>query len=88
MKIVRFKLNGKSCIFFTQVKDKAVCLICRQSLNTLKSYNLKRHHEQKHDVIAKLNDSAPNTELQLLKSNLLYKPSKMSFKKQLLKIRQ
>ena len=47
-----------------------MCLICRQSLDTLKSYNLKRHHEQEHDVIAKLNDSARNTKLQLLKSNL------------------
>ena len=47
-----------------------MCLICRQSFNTLKSYNLKRHHEQKHDVIAKLDDSARNTKLQLLKSNL------------------
>ena len=56
--------------FFTQVKDKAVCLICRQSFDTLKSYNLKRHHEQKHDVIAKLNGSARNTKLQSLKSNL------------------
>ena len=57
-------------VFFTQVKDKAVCLIGRQSFNALKSYNLKRRHEQKHDVIAKLNDSARNTKLQLLKSNL------------------
>ena len=70
MKIVRFKLNGKNCIFFNQVKDKAVRLICRQSFNMLKLYNLKRHHEQKHDVIAKLNDSARNTKLQLLKLNL------------------
>ena len=52
------------------MKDKAVCLICRQSFNTLKSYNLKRHHEQKHNVIAKSHDSARNTKLQLLKSNL------------------
>ena len=35
-----------------------------------KAYNLKRHHEQKHDVIAKLNGSARNTKLHLLKSNL------------------
>ena len=52
------------------MKDKAVCLTCRQSFNTLKSYNLKKHYEQKHDVIAKLNDSAQNTKLQLLKSKL------------------
>ena len=48
-----------------------MCLVCRQSFITLKLYNLKRHHGQKHDVIAKLNDSARNTKLQLLKSNLL-----------------
>ena len=65
-----FQVKWEKLYFFTQVKDKAVCLICRQSFNTLKSYNLKRHHEQKHDVIAKLNDSARNTKLQLLKSNL------------------
>ena len=52
------------------MKDKAVCLICRQSFDTLKAYNLKRHDEQKHDVIAKLNGSARNTKLRSLKSNL------------------
>ena len=57
-------------VFFYPGERQAVCLICLQSFNTLKSYNLKRHHEQKHDVIAKLNDSARNTKLQLLKSNL------------------
>ena len=53
-----FQVEWEKLYFFTQVKDKAVCLICRQSFNTLKTYNLKRHHEQKHDAIAKLNDSA------------------------------
>ena len=58
---------GKIVFFYS---GKAVCLICCQSFNTLKLYNLRRHHEQKHDVIAKLNDSTRNTKLQLLKSNL------------------
>ena len=70
MKIDSFKKNGNICIFFIQKKDKAVCLLRRQSVNTLKSYNLKRHHEQKHEAIVKLNDNARKAKLQSLKVDL------------------
>lgn len=35
---------------FMEVKGKAVCLLCGETLAVMKEYNLKRHHEtsQKH----------------------------------------
>ncbi|GFX50775.1 general transcription factor II-I repeat domain-containing protein 2 [Trichonephila clavipes] len=60
----------KICTFFIHVKDKAVCLICRHSISILKSYNLKRHHEQKHGEIDKLTVSERKAKLQSLKNNL------------------
>ena len=61
---------GILVFFFIQEKDKAICLLCHQSVNTLKSCNLKRHHEQKHEAIVKLNDNARNAKLQSLKADL------------------
>ena len=34
--------------FFTLVRDKAVCLLCSDSVFVLKEYNIKRHYETKH----------------------------------------
>ncbi|XP_055371840.1 general transcription factor II-I repeat domain-containing protein 2-like [Condylostylus longicornis] len=56
--------------FFIQIKDKIICLICRDSISTLKSYNLKRHFEQKHSEIAELTVGERKAKLKLLKDNL------------------
>ena len=34
--------------FFTNINDRAVCLICCEQLSVLKKYNVKRHYESKH----------------------------------------
>jgi len=34
--------------FFIQVKEKAICLICQESIAVMKEYNLKRHYGTKH----------------------------------------
>ena len=56
--------------FFIQVKDKAICLICRKCISSIKSYNLKRHYEQKHDKIYELSVDERKAKLQLLKAGL------------------
>ena len=56
--------------FFIQVKDNAVCLICHKSISSLKSYNLKRHYEQKHDEINELSVGERKAKLQLLQASL------------------
>ncbi|XP_042242397.1 general transcription factor II-I repeat domain-containing protein 2B-like [Homarus americanus] len=43
-----FNKEWTSKYFFTNVDEKAVCLICRESVAMLKNYNLKRHFETKH----------------------------------------
>ncbi len=35
---------------FTEVKSKAVCLVCKQSVAVLKEYNIRRHYETKHSA--------------------------------------
>ena len=34
--------------FFTKVDNKAVCLLCGQSVAVLKEYNISRHYATKH----------------------------------------
>lgn len=34
--------------FFTSSKDKAVCLLCQETIAVLKEYNVKRHYQTKH----------------------------------------
>ena len=39
-------------IFFTDTENKAVCLLCQETIAVLKEFNLKRHHETKHKKLA------------------------------------
>ena len=34
--------------FFTDTENKAVCLLCQETIAVLKEFNLKPHHETKH----------------------------------------
>ncbi|KAL3832568.1 hypothetical protein ACJMK2_024201 [Sinanodonta woodiana] len=34
--------------FFTQYKERAVCLICQNIVSVFKEYNLRRHYETQH----------------------------------------
>ena len=53
--------------FFVQVKGNAICILCRHTITTFKSCNLKRHHEQKHNEIVKLSVNERKGKLRLLK---------------------
>ena len=67
----QFQKEWEDLYFFIQVKNKAICLICRsKSISSLKSYNLKRHYEQKHDEINELSVGERKAKLQLLNAGL------------------
>ncbi|GFX82045.1 uncharacterized protein TNCV_2572421 [Trichonephila clavipes] len=66
----QFQSEWENLYFFIHIKDNAVCLICRHSISILKSYNLKRHYEQKHEEIDKLTVGERKAKLQSLKNNL------------------
>uniref|UniRef100_A0A8D8SLA8 General transcription factor II-I repeat domain-containing protein 2 n=1 Tax=Cacopsylla melanoneura TaxID=428564 RepID=A0A8D8SLA8_9HEMI len=34
--------------FFIETQQKAICLICQESVAVMKAYNLKRHYDSKH----------------------------------------
>ena len=40
-----FQPRWEAEYMFTEVKGKAVCLVCGDSVAVLKEYNLRRHHE-------------------------------------------
>ena len=40
-----FKARWEAEYMFTEVKGKAVCLLCGESVAVMKEYNLRRHHE-------------------------------------------
>ena len=51
------KIDSESCpyreewgvkYFFVHSSDKAVCVICNETVAVLKEYNMKRHYETKH----------------------------------------
>ena len=65
-----FHSDWENLYFFIQIKKNAVCLICRHSISTFKSYNLKRHFEQKHKEIEELSAGEKKIKLHLLKDNL------------------
>ena len=43
-----FNQTWTSNYFFTEVKGKAVCLVCGEQVAVLKDYNLNRHYNTKH----------------------------------------
>ena len=57
-------------VLLVQEKDNAICVICRKTITFFKSFNLKRHHEQKPEEIVKLCVSERKAKLQLLKTDL------------------
>jgi len=46
-----FQKNWTNSYCFVHVKQKAICLICKESTAVMKEYNLKRHYGTKHAVI-------------------------------------
>ena len=43
-----FKEEWTTKYFFMDIGNKAVCLLCQQTIAVFKEYNLKRHHQTKH----------------------------------------
>ena len=43
-----FNKEQTSKYFFTDTKNKVVCLLCQETIAVLKEFNLKRHHETKY----------------------------------------
>jgi hypothetical protein len=43
-----FQGKGTSLYLFTEFQQKPVCLVCIESIASIKEYNLKRHYETKH----------------------------------------
>ncbi len=53
----KIKVDSECCVFkeewtikyfFTNIGQKAVCLICQESIVVFKDYNLSRHFSSKH----------------------------------------
>nr|XP_022904403.1 general transcription factor II-I repeat domain-containing protein 2-like [Onthophagus taurus]XP_022904404.1 general transcription factor II-I repeat domain-containing protein 2-like [Onthophagus taurus] len=64
----QFKNNWEDDYFFLQVKNNAVCLVCRETI-TAKTYNIRRHYE-KHTELSVLSGGERKAKLHLLKANL------------------
>jgi hypothetical protein len=68
---VYFKKNGKTCIFFSVVRDRIVCLICNKGVSLPKEYDLRRHYETLHkDTLGVFEGKLREDKLKNLKSNL------------------
>ena len=66
----QFQSEWENLYFFFQVKENAICLICRHSTSIFKSYNLKRHFEQKHYNYKKYTEDERKVKLGILKAGL------------------
>jgi hypothetical protein len=48
MRAASSKNSGLKSPFFVQNKDKAVCLICKDSVSVFNECNIKRHYDASH----------------------------------------
>ena len=46
-----FKEKWINDYFFTQIKEKPMCLLCSESVSVMKEYNVKRHYISKHSSV-------------------------------------
>jgi len=67
----RFQSEWEELYFFIAAKNKAICLLCQDSINNFKLYNLKRHYDQKHNAMKELSVSERKAKLSILKEGLL-----------------
>lgn len=57
--------------FFVQLKEKAVCLVCQETVAVFKEYNLRRHYESRHkDKYASLHGQMRAEKMSKLKTGL------------------
>ena len=58
--------------FFVQCKEKAVCLVCQETVAVLKEFKLRRHYDSRHkDKYAKLQGQMRAEKISKLKTGLL-----------------
>ena len=55
---------------FTMVKEKILCLICRETITIPKEYNLRRHYESLHNEFSLLSPDEKQLKLKKLLSNI------------------
>uniref|UniRef100_A0A9J8AS26 SPIN-DOC-like zinc-finger domain-containing protein n=1 Tax=Cyprinus carpio carpio TaxID=630221 RepID=A0A9J8AS26_CYPCA len=65
-----FKEQWTNDYFFVQCKDRAVCIICKESVAVFKEYNLCRHHETRHKEYTSLRGHAREDRIQRMKGGL------------------
>ena len=66
-----FQEQWKLQYFFTEVKGKASCLICQETVSALKKYNIKRHYDSKHaDEYDKFTDQSRKDMIAILGASL------------------
>lgn len=65
-----FKEQWTNDYFFVQCKDRAVCIICKESVAVFKEYNLRRHHETRHKEYASLRGQAREDRIRRMKGGL------------------
>ena len=47
-----FNKEWTSKYFFTNTENKAVHLLCQETIAVLKEFNLRQHHDMKHENLA------------------------------------
>jgi hypothetical protein len=65
-----FEEKWSNSHFFIQVKEKAICLICQESIAVMKEYNLKRHYNTKHAAKYMIQGQLRIDKLALLMKNI------------------
>ena len=79
MRVVHFRNNGLTSIFFIANAEKALCLICKKTIPVMKDYNLKRHFEKNHKTYRELVGKKRTQKIELQKEfvaqQLIFKKS-------------
>ena len=66
-----FKQQWTDDYFFVQCKEKAVCLICKETVSVFKEFNIRRHYETRHgEQCASLQGQVRRDEVTKLKCGL------------------
>uniref|UniRef100_A0A6P7FK02 General transcription factor II-I repeat domain-containing protein 2-like isoform X1 n=1 Tax=Diabrotica virgifera virgifera TaxID=50390 RepID=A0A6P7FK02_DIAVI len=74
VKTYHFHSEWEEQYFFTEVKDKNVCLLCNTSVSVAKKGNIERHHKTVHSNFEKsfpLHSAARKEKLKQLKKQLI-----------------
>lgn len=66
-----FQEKWTSDYFFVLVKEKPICLICKESMAVMKEYNLKRHYLTKHSKFANIDGQTRLDKVHKLKNELM-----------------